>query len=237
MTNRAAMLRTPGIATARALNATLKTRRADTHIMVQEKRACGRRIEMGLLIMSLEVRVPPIPHACCYHPCERKRCHERSCSSTFLLPWRSKKSGGLLSKALLAMPTGMATGKQVPRGAGPLNRRALTVEGLEAPQPRCTPLHHGRPVEVTPGTTCPRRHQTHRHAVTNAKFFESASRRTPGLLSSGDGKHVTSLIGVLGPLSTGPRRGMLVTCHMQSLVQHSPASYGSSSGPTPACSN
>ena len=49
-TNIAVMLKTPGVATTKALNITLKTRRADMHAMMLAKRARGRRIVMGLLL-------------------------------------------------------------------------------------------------------------------------------------------------------------------------------------------
>ena len=42
----------------------------------------------------------------------------------------------------------------------------------------------------------------------NIKFFESASRRMPGLLSSGDGKHVTNLMIARIQPSMSPCSGM-----------------------------
>ena len=44
------MLKTPGVALAKALIVTLKTRRVDMRAMMLAKRARGRRIVMGLLL-------------------------------------------------------------------------------------------------------------------------------------------------------------------------------------------
>ena len=48
--NSAAMLKTPGVAVAKALSVTLKTRRADMHAMMLAKKARNRGIVMGLLL-------------------------------------------------------------------------------------------------------------------------------------------------------------------------------------------
>ena len=55
----------------------------------------------------------------------------------------------------------------------------------------------------------------HELIATNVKFLGSGLKRTLKLPSSGDGKHAINLIGVQGPLRTGLRRGILVTCLMR----------------------
>ena len=50
MMNSAAMLRTPGVTEARALNITLKTHMADMHAMMLEKKARGCRTVMEFLL-------------------------------------------------------------------------------------------------------------------------------------------------------------------------------------------
>ena len=61
----------------------------------------------------------------------------------------------------------------------------------------------------------PRHHPIHELVVTNVKFFGNGSRRMLEPPSSGDGKRSIKLIGAQGPLHTGLRRGILVTCLMR----------------------
>ena len=70
--NSAVMLKTLGVAAAKALSVNLKTCRAGMHAMVLVKKAHNYEIVMGLLLTWFEVRVPPIPNACHCHPQEQK---------------------------------------------------------------------------------------------------------------------------------------------------------------------
>ena len=53
--NSAAMLKTPGVTTAKSLSITLKTRRADMHAMMLAKKVRCRGIVMGLLLTYLDI--------------------------------------------------------------------------------------------------------------------------------------------------------------------------------------